>query len=98
MNSTFSTCIPLNLSHATYCCENSNCDLNPQWQVCNTSSKIHTLITFCQNSKKNNENLSILVCSLCSPDAGCTISSSGLLSCVCPVGYTGQLCNTRMCS
>ena len=38
-NRTYATCIPLNLNRSTYCCKNSNCDLNPQWQFCNNSSK-----------------------------------------------------------
>lgn len=38
-NDTYSMCIPISQNRSTYCCQNSNCDLNPQWQLCNTTSK-----------------------------------------------------------
>ncbi|CAM4752695.1 unnamed protein product [Rotaria magnacalcarata] len=70
-NRTYTTCIPLNLYRSTYCCVNSNCDLNPQWQLCNNSN----------------------ICAACASNAGCTMTGSGIISCVCPVGTSGNLCD-----
>ncbi|CAF4535527.1 unnamed protein product [Rotaria sp. Silwood1] len=71
-NRTFATCIPLGIDRLTYCCRNQNCDLNPQWQLCNNSN----------------------LCAACAPSAGCTMSESGVISCYCPVGFGGNLCET----
>ncbi|CAF3707629.1 unnamed protein product [Rotaria sordida] len=74
LNRTHSTCIPVGGNRLTYCCKNANCDLNPQWQLCNDSN----------------------VCAACAPNAGCTMSQLGVISCLCPVGFGGDLCETPL--
>ncbi|CAF0850468.1 unnamed protein product [Adineta steineri] len=73
-NESYSSCIPLGLNHSTFCCQNSNCDTNPQWKFCNNTD----------------------VCNICGPTAGCTLTGIGIITCVCPPGVTGVLCDIAL--
>ena len=38
---------------------------------------------------------SLAMCAACAPAAGCTTSSTGIITCTCPAGFSGTLCDTR---
>ncbi|CAF1111478.1 unnamed protein product, partial [Adineta ricciae] len=40
----------------------------------------------------NNSN----ICSTCAANANCIVSGIGIITCVCPLGYTGALCDTAV--
>ncbi|UJR30132.1 hypothetical protein I4U23_017673 [Adineta vaga] len=42
---------------------------------------------FCNNSN---------ICSVCAPNANCILSAPGIITCICPVGFTGSLCDTTI--